>query len=99
MSVSKSQGEGIRKFEVLSVDLPFRLTFKHAAAARNVSSSIFIRCTTESGAVGYGESLPREYVTGESQESTHELLRNEFLPRLVSKSFADFEFLRLFWIS
>ena len=55
------------RFEVMSVDLPFRLTFKHAAAARTASSSIFIRCTTASGAVGYGESLPREYVTGESQ--------------------------------
>ena len=88
--------EGIRKFEVMSVDLPFRLTFKHAAAARKVSSSVFIRCTTDSGAVGYGESLPREYVTGESQASTHDLLRDHILPRLVDKSFADFAEVRRF---
>ena len=90
MSEATAQGEAIQKFEVMSVDLPFRLTFKHAAAARKASSSVFIRCTTESGAVGYGESLPREYVTGESQESTHGLLRDEILPRLVGETFADF---------
>jgi muconate cycloisomerase len=88
--------EAIKQFEVMSVDLPFRLTFKHAAASRTASSSIFIRCTTESGAVGYGESLPREYVTGESQESTHKILRDEILPRLVGKKFSDYDQVRQF---
>ena len=83
--------EVIKRFEVMSVDLPFRLTFKHAAAARTSSGSIFIRCTTESGAVGYGESLPREYVTGESQKTAHEQLRDEILPRLIGLSFADYD--------
>jgi muconate cycloisomerase len=88
--------DAIKQFEVMSVDLPFRLTFKHAAAARTASSSIFIRCTTASGAVGYGESLPREYVTGESQKSTHEFLRAEILPRLVGKDFSDYDQVRQF---
>jgi muconate cycloisomerase len=88
--------ETIKRFEVMSVDLPFRLTFKHAAAARTASSSIFIRCTTTSGAVGYGESLPREYVTGESQQGTHELLRNELLPRVIGKPFGDYGQVRQF---
>jgi len=91
-----TENEAVRRFEVLSVDLPFRLTFKHAAAARSSSSSVFIRCTTESGAVGYGESLPREYVTGESQQSTHEFLRDELLPRLLNRSFSDYEQVRSF---
>ncbi len=86
-----SSNEAIKRFEVMSVDLPFRLTFKHAAAARTSSSSVFIRCTTESGAVGYGESLPRQYVTGESQKTTHEQLRDEILPRLIGLSFADYD--------
>jgi muconate cycloisomerase len=80
----------------MSVDLPFRLTFKHAAAARSASGSIFIRCTTESGAVGYGESLPREYVTGESQSGAHEFLRDELLPRMIDHSFSDYEDVRNF---
>ena len=31
----------IEQFEVMAVDLPFRLSFKHAAAERRVSSSVF----------------------------------------------------------
>lgn len=90
MMNTDESGHAIARLEVMSVDLPFRLTFKHAAAARKASSSIFIRCTTTSGAVGYGESLPREYVTGESQASTHALLRDGFLPRLIGRSFDDY---------
>jgi L-alanine-DL-glutamate epimerase-like enolase superfamily enzyme len=93
---AERQNGVIQKFEVMSVDLPFRLTFKHAAAARSVSSSIFIRCTTDNGAVGYGESLPREYVTRESQQSTHELLRDDLLPRLIGKSFKSYQEVRHF---
>lgn len=90
MKEAKPQGAAIRQFEIMSVDLPFRLKFKHAAAERSTSSSIFIRCTTKSGTVGYGESLPREYVTNESQQSTHEFLRDELLPRIINRSFADY---------
>lgn len=96
MTGGRGKSERIQRFDVLSVDLPFRITFKHAAAARKVSSSVFIRCTSESGAVGYGESLPREYVTAESQQGTHELLRDEILPRLVGKSFTSFDQVREF---
>jgi len=93
---SYTRSDTIARFEVMSVDLPFRLTFKHAAAAREVSSSVFIRCITASGAAGYGESLPRTYVTGESQADTHALLRDELLPRLVGRSFGDYAQVRDF---
>jgi len=96
MTENAPAGDSIRRFEVMSVDLPFRLTFKHAAAERTMSSSVFVRCITASGAVGYGESLPRKYVTGESQKSTHELLRHELLPRLIGRSFDDYDQVRQF---
>ena len=96
MTLSSKRSDTIARFDVMSVDLPFRLTFKHAAAAREVSSSVFVRCITASGAVGYGESLPRAYVTGESQAETHELLRDELLPRLVGHSFSDYAQVRDF---
>lgn len=96
MTNSPESGDTIVRFEVMSVDLPFRLTFKHAAAAREVSSSIFVRCTNASGAVGYGESLPREYVTGESQAEAHVFLRDELLPRLVGRSFSEYAQVRDF---
>jgi len=73
----------IEKFEIFAVDLPFRKLFKHAAAERASSYSLFVKCATDEGHVGYGECLPREYVTGESRDSAFKLLRYKVLPILL----------------
>ena len=80
----------IESFEVFATDLPFRRVFKHSAASRGVSESIFVKCTTDSGAIGFGECLPRVYVTGESRDSAYLLLRDRILPRLAGIQFASF---------
>ena len=77
----------ISGFEIFAVDLPFKLSFKHSAAERVTSSSIFLKCTTDSGDSGFGECLPREYVTGESQEGVFSMLLDDILPRLIDKEF------------
>lgn len=77
--------------EVRAVDLPFRKPFKHAAAERNSSYSLFVSGTTDAGAVGFGECLPREYVTGESRDGVFELLRERVLPRLLEEDFTSYE--------
>ncbi len=69
------------------MDLPFRKPFKHAAAERTSSYSLFLKCVTDSGTVGFGESLPREYVTRESRSSAFAMLRDEILPRLLDQHF------------
>ena len=43
--------------------------FEHAAAGRQVAEAIVVRLELADGAVGWGETLPREYVTGETLES------------------------------
>ncbi len=78
---------GITSFGLFAVDLPFRKPFKHAAAERTSSYSLFLKCTTDSGAVGFGESLPREYVTGESRASAFAMLRDTILPRVLEQRF------------
>ena len=82
---------GITSFELFAVDLPFRKPFKHAAAARTSSYSLFLKCTTDTGAVGFGESLPREYVTGESRASAFAMLRDDILPRVLERRFDSME--------
>lgn len=79
------------RFELYAVDLPFRTPFKHAAATRETSNSIFLKCAMDNGATGWGESLPRAYVTGETQGGAFALLRDEFLPRLLGCSFASLD--------
>lgn len=74
-----------------SVELPFRGEFKHAAFSRKTSSSLFLEIETDSGFHGWGESLPRSYVTGETRESSFALLTESILPRLLGREFASFD--------
>ena len=73
----------IASFRLSALELPFRKPFKHAAAARTTSSSLFLECELENGTIGFGEALPREYVTGETAAGAFELLAGSILPRLI----------------
>jgi L-alanine-DL-glutamate epimerase-like enolase superfamily enzyme len=86
----------IVKFEIFAVDLPFRKVFKHAAAERDSSDSLFVKCATDDGYAGYGECLPREYVTGESRNEAFKLLRDKLLPRMVGMRFSSLEEVKAF---
>jgi L-alanine-DL-glutamate epimerase-like enolase superfamily enzyme len=79
---------GIDLFEL---DLPFRRAFRHAAAERVRSESLFVRCVTDDGYIGFGEALPRPYVTGETRSAAFDLLAQRILPRLIGMSFASFQ--------
>jgi L-alanine-DL-glutamate epimerase-like enolase superfamily enzyme len=81
----------IAGFTIFSLNLPFRIVFKHAAANRNSSDSIMLKCETESGATGFGECLPRIYVTGESRDHAFNLLHKNILPRMVGSEFSCIE--------
>lgn len=77
----------VTDLRLFAVDLPFKVAFRHAAAARTSSGSLFLRARLDNGAEGWGESLPRAYVSGESREQTFSLLRDTILPALVGHSF------------
>jgi muconate cycloisomerase len=79
------------KFVIAAVDLPFRRAFKHSAAERASSHSLFVKCATDDGHAGYGECLPREYVTGESKDEAFNLLRDKVLPRMLGMKFGSLE--------
>jgi L-alanine-DL-glutamate epimerase-like enolase superfamily enzyme len=80
----------LTEFELFAVDLPFRTAFRHAAAARRVSESVFVRARLDNGVEGWGESLPRPYVSGESREVAFALLRDAILPGMLGQEFASF---------
>ena len=58
----------IKNITFNSLEIPFRVEFKHASASRNVTSTAWVVARSEQH-TGYGESCPREYVTGETMES------------------------------
>jgi L-Ala-D/L-Glu epimerase len=75
-------------FDLYAVELPFRAPFRHAAASRDSSESLFVRVRLDNGAAGWGESLPRRYVSGETRDGAFAILRDELLPALVGRSFS-----------
>ena len=77
----------VTELHLFAVDLPFKVTVRHAAAARTTSESLFLQARLDDGTEGWGESLPRAYVSGESRDQAFVLLRDTILPALVGQSF------------
>lgn len=55
----------IKEVLLTNLEIPFRVEFRHASASRNVTSTAWVVARSEQH-TGYGESCPREYVTGET---------------------------------
>lgn len=81
----------ITRCRLHSVELPFRGEFKHAAFARKTSSSLFLDLEIDGTCHGWGEALPRPYVTGETREGAFAMLTESILPRLAGMEFSSFE--------
>jgi muconate cycloisomerase len=79
----------VSRFDLFAVDLPFRSPFRHAAAVRATSGSLFLRVVLDDGVDGWGESLPRPYVSGENRETAFALLRDVILPALIGREFSS----------
>ncbi len=85
----------IRRVDIYPLAIPMRLRFEHAAAARNTADPVVVALTAEAPYglhVGYGETLARRYVTGETAETVVEDIRTELAPRLLdlrAESFAE----------
>jgi muconate cycloisomerase len=57
------------------VHIPLRKPIKHASHTRSSTDNILIRCVLENRIEGFGEGVPREYVTGETIDSAWDLLQ------------------------
>lgn len=56
----------IHSLRLTELHIPFKVAFRHASADRHETSSLWVEAASASGAGGYGEACPREYVTGET---------------------------------
>jgi len=59
----------IQSAEFIRLQLPLNNAFEHARAAREFIDTILVKLVTDSGEQGWGEILPRPYVTGETIEA------------------------------
>ena len=61
--------------------IPLKKTIRHASHTRDANDTLLVRCELASGAVGWGEGLPRPYVTGETIDTAWEHLHAADLSR------------------
>ncbi len=62
---------------------PFVLEFKSTHLSRFTAESILVELIFDNGISGWGESAPRPYVTGETQETVSGLVRDVFAGALL----------------
>ena len=59
----------IRHISIERIRIPLKVRFSQANNSTHQSDSVILRLETEKGTVGYGESCPRPYVTGENAQT------------------------------
>lgn len=71
----------IRQLTAFHVPIGLRKPVRHASHVRYHNDTLMIRCELSTGHVGWGEGLPRTYVTGESIETVWQhLQQSSFAP-------------------
>ena len=73
----------IREVVIHRLAIPLRASFKHARSQRDCSEPIIVELQLADGTVGYGETHPRDYVTGETLETVTRDIQEIFVPLLV----------------
>ena len=61
------------------VRIPLRKAIKHASHSRTETDNVLVRCVLDDGTTGFGEGVPRDYVTGETIDSVLALLKSSDL--------------------
>ena len=59
----------LRSIDIYHVAVPLKMKIRHASHERVTSDNLVVRATLDDGHVGYGEGVPRSYVTGETIET------------------------------
>ncbi len=72
-------------------DAPFRFGYRSSHLLRQKAESVLLALHFDTGAVGYGESVPRSYVTGETPDSVMELLAGHFTDFLAGRDVNSLE--------
>ena len=81
----------VKELTASHVRIPLRKAVRHASHTRTDTDNVLVRCVLDDGTEGFGEGVPREYVTGESIDSALDLLARSQLPQQLEAcaTFAD----------
>jgi L-alanine-DL-glutamate epimerase-like enolase superfamily enzyme len=73
----------IKKVDIWHLNCRFRYPFKHKLAIHKGSDNLVVRLTTDQGICGYGEGIPRDFVTGESLSVSLAFLHEHLGPAML----------------
>jgi muconate cycloisomerase len=82
---SRAGAAAVTRVEVLTANLPFRFSFDHSLARRQSSTNVYVKVTLGDGSAGFGEGVPREYVTGQTVEEVVAVLSERIGPALLGR--------------
>jgi len=69
---------------VYPLSIPLRHRVAHAASQRAITDPVVVGVELRNGTLGHGETLPREYVTGETVESVLSAIEAVFVPAVLA---------------
>jgi len=75
----------ISTLKLFKVAVPLKKVVRHASFERSVSENLVVRVTLSDGVAGYGEGVPRSYVTGETLETTFAALESQDWARIIGR--------------
>jgi muconate cycloisomerase len=75
----------ITEVEVFVVKWPFTMPVVHSLARNTRTENVVVSIVDSDGARGYGEGVPRRYVTGEATKDSLDFLTNHLVPRLIRR--------------
>jgi len=75
---------------IYHLKIPFKTSFKHATSERSETGNLLTKITLDDGSIGWGEGVPRQYVTGETLETSTLVLTNHFIPQIQNQDFHSF---------
>ncbi len=87
----RAPGEKHRRVESLTIyrlRIPFHQAFRHVLQSREESDAVIVKVRDADGRAGFGEALPRSYVTGETVESMITRIRARLAPTILDEQFA-----------
>lgn len=75
----------IKKINLYAIRLPLKEPFIISYHTYDDMPSIIVEMETDEGIIGYGESVADEHVTGETWESTFQVLKYTLAPALIGR--------------
>lgn len=79
----------IAELTAFHVRIPLKAAIRHASHTRTETDTLIVRCRLENGTEGWGEGLPRSYVTGETIDTSLDQLRRTDLPSQLAAPIDD----------